>query len=207
MDAQRVAYAQLFPQAPVGPEGRAILLSSFSSTGAPLSARTIPARTPRELSGVAVEAGVFAVGASERLSSGGFSEEHPDLFFASGPLVGSADAVVVRAVDLDRDDVPTAFLRCGVGRYCFAGQTAFEPSPTGPAWTERQGFVLAVDGQGARQDLLLLQGPRDTEVTQAAEGPGGSVVFAFDTDEPVDAARVANLLERNASWLGVFGGP
>ncbi|MCE9670237.1 hypothetical protein LY474_20780 [Myxococcus stipitatus] len=206
MDVQRRARADAFPSVPGGPEGRSILLASFSPTGELVASRAIPAQTPREVTGLAVEDGVFAVGASERAPADGFSEAHPDLYFAAGRLDGAADAVVVRRLDIDRDDVPTAFIGCGVGRFCFAGQTAFEPSPTGPAWTESQGFVLAVDGQGERQALLLLQGPRDTEVTQASEGPGGRVVFALETDEPADAARVADLLKRNESWVGVFDG-
>ena len=38
-------------------------------------------------------------------------------------------------------------------------------------------------------------------------GPGGSVVFAFSTNEASNLSRVADHLKNNEVWLGVFGGP
>jgi hypothetical protein len=67
--------------------------------------------------------------------------------------------------------------------------------------------VLAVDAQGTQQDLVLLQGERDTEVLDAVAGPGGSMVFVFATNQPANIARVANPLKNNEVWLGGLDGP
>lgn len=207
LGVQRRAYVHAFREPPVGPETRSILLSSFSTTGEQLSARVIPAPAPQEIIGVVVRKGAFALGASERASVGGGLVVAPDLYFASGRLDAPVEEDLTVSIDVDRDDQPSSFFACGEGRYCFAGHTAFEPQETGPLWTEGQGFVLAVDARGTKQDALFLQGPRDTQVLTAGEGPGGSVVFSFTTNEAPDIGRVASHLKNNETWLGFLSAP
>ena len=157
--------------------------------------------------GLAVRGGVYAVGA--RANTVVAREGKPtesDLHFVSGRWDRPADELVQRTFSLDRDDVPGAFISCGQGRFCFAGHTGYDDLP-GQMDTNGQGFVLAVNAQGEPQDELRLQGERDTEVIQAAEGPGGSVVFAFITNQAADVDRVGDKFKNNETWVGVFGGP
>ncbi|WP_342380407.1 hypothetical protein NVS55_12445 [Myxococcus stipitatus] len=203
---QRRAYVEVFGREPTGAKERAFLLSSFSPTGEFLSARAVAAQTPQEIVGLVVRDGAFALGASERAAVGGRAET-PDLYFASGRLDGPVRDDVVRTLDVDRDDEPTSFFACGQGRYCFAGHTAFEPQKTGSAWSEGKGFLLAVDARGEQQGVYFLAGPRDTRVAAASEGPEGSVVFAFITNEAPDLARVRNHLKNNETWVGRLDGP
>src|SRR5215217_6525842 len=207
LGVQRLAYVHAFREHPMGPETRSILLSSFSATGELLSARAIPAPSPQEITGLVVRKGAFALGASERASAGGRPVLAPDLFFASGRLDAPVEEDLSLRLDVDRDDAPASFFACGEGRDCFAGHTAFEPQETGPAWTDGQGFILAVDARGTKQDALFLQGPRDTRVLTAVERPGGSAVFAFTTNEAPDKGRVASHLKNNGRWLGLPSSP
>lgn len=202
----RRAYVDSFPQPPEGPEGRGILVTRFEPTGERSAARTVPTEHARFLTGLVASEESFALGA--RTSEPGVPPDtgiEEDVFFASGRWDGAADAPVVRTLSLDQDDAPEALLSCGEGLYCLAGRTSYEVTDRGRTHEYGEGFILAVDARGEQQHLLRLQGPRDTEVLHAVPGPGGSVVFAFATNQPANVARVGDAFKNNETWLGVFG--
>lgn len=208
LDFQRRAHAEALGRTPEGTTARGILLSRFDSTGALLAERTIPTPQVDELTGLVVRGGAYALGA--RALTPVDQEDKPteaDLYFASGRWDGPADALVQRTLSLDKDDSAGSFIACGEGRFCFAGHTGYLELTTGRTNTNGQGFILALDARGEQQDLLLLQGERDTEVLRAAEGPGGSVVFSFITNQAANLGRVGNKFKNNETWVGVFGGP
>ncbi|MBZ4419884.1 hypothetical protein [Myxococcus sp. RHSTA-1-4] len=204
----RRPYAENFPQPPEGPEGRAILLTRFEPTGERSAVRTVPTEHADELVGLAVSGESYVLGARAATPV-----EQPDkrteadVFFVAGRWDAPADALITRAHTLDQDDAPVAMLPCGAGRYCFAGHTSYLMTDRGRTQEPGEGFILTVDARGERQDLLRLQGERDTEVLQAVPGPGGSVVFALSTNQPANIARVGNAFKNNETWLGVFSPP
>ena len=201
----RRAYVDSFPQPPEGPEGRGILLTRFEPTGERAGVRTVPTEHARVLTGLVADGESFAIGAraATPVEQPGKSLAE-DVFFASGRWDGAADAPVVRTLSLDQDDAPLALLPCGAGLYCLAGHTSFEVTDRGRTNEYGEGFILAVDARGEQQHLLRLQGERDTEVLHAVPGPGGSVVFAFATNQPANLARVGDAFKYNETWLGVF---
>jgi hypothetical protein len=205
---QRRAHQEVLGRTPEGSTERGILLSRFEPTGELISERTIPTPRVDELTGLVVRGGAYALGAQAVTAVEGREDKatEADLFFTSGRWDRPAEELVQRTFSLDSDDAPSAFFACGTGRYCFAGHTGFV-DVLGTQDLPGQGFILAVDAQGEQQDLLLLQGQRDTQVVQAAEGPGGSVVFAFITNQAANIGAVGNKFKNNESWLGVFGGP
>jgi len=208
MRFERSAYAEAFQRTPEGPEGRGIFLARFSPTGEALGARTVPAQTVDVITGLVAQGDTFALGA--RTSTPTQQKDDPfdnDLFFASGRWDRPAEELVARTIALDRDEEPSALVACGAARYCFVGHTGYLTLESGRTGDFGQGFVLAVDAQGTQQDLVLLQGERDTEVLDAVAGPGGSMVFVFATNQPANIARVANPLKNNEVWLGVLDGP
>ncbi|MFP2912849.1 hypothetical protein ACLESD_49160 [Pyxidicoccus sp. 3LFB2] len=208
LKVERTAYVQAFGRFPEGPTGRSILLSAFEPTGTPVGARTVPTDTADEIAGLVAGHGAFALTARASLPT--IEADKPtdtDLFFASGRWDRPAEESVTRTFSLDQDEAPSALVACGEGRYCLAGHTSYVDLESGRTPDNGQGFVLTVDASGAQQDLLLLEGERDTEVLDAVAGPGGSVVFVFATNQPVNIARVANHLKHNEVWLGVYGGP
>ncbi len=205
---QRLAYTRELGRTVEGPGGRAMLLSRFGANGALLSARTVPVPSQvDEVVGLGVRDGVYALGA--RANTVVAREGKPtesDLHFVSGRWDRPAGELVQRTFSLDQDDVPSAFIPCGAGRFCFAGHTGFTELP-GQMDTAGQGFILALNAQGEPRDELRLQGERDTQVVRASEGPGGSVVFAFITNQAADIGRVGDKFKNNETWVGVFGGP
>ncbi|QSQ25815.1 hypothetical protein JY651_13170 [Pyxidicoccus parkwayensis] len=208
LDVQRRAYAEALRRLPDGPQARGVLMSSFESTGTWRGARLVPTESADEVVGLVARGGAFAVGASasapvERADKG----SDFNLFFASGRLDRPAEEYVTRDFSLDQDEAPTALVPCGTERYCLAGHTGYVQLDNGRTQDNGKGFVLALDASGAQQDLLLLEGQRDTQVLRATAGPGGSVVFAFSTNEAANTARVADHLKNNEVWLGVYGGP
>lgn len=203
----RRAYAQHFPP-PEGPEGKALLVTRFAPTGERLAARTVAAEHVEEVVGLVASGESFTLGARA-----GTPVEQPDkrteadVFFAAGWWDAPADTLVTRTHTLDQDDAPVALLPCGSGRYCFAGHTSFRDTNTGRTHEPGEGFILVVDARGEPQDVLRLQGERDTEVLHAVAGPEGSVVFALSTNQPANLARVGDAFKNNETWLGVFSPP
>ncbi|MFP2931816.1 hypothetical protein ACLESO_42910 [Pyxidicoccus sp. 3LG] len=208
LEVYRRAYAEAFRSLPEGDEGRGILLTTFEPTGARRSARVVGTDTADDLSGLVVRGDTFVLGARTSTPSTQANKRiDTDLFFASGRWDGTGDGGVTRLISLDRDDESVSLIPCGEGRYCLAGHTAYEELKTGRTLEGGKGFVLALDARGEQQDLLLLEGQRDTEVLSAVPGPGGSVVFAFATNQYGDTGRVGYPFKDNEVWLGVFGGP
>jgi hypothetical protein len=208
MNFERGAYAEAFGRTPEGQEGRSILLAHFAPTGEALGARTVPTETADVITGLVAEGDTFALGARASTPTGNKDDLiDNDLFFASGRWDRPAQEFVTRGIALDRDEEPSAFVACGAGRYCFGGHTGYLIQESGRTADFGKGFVLAVDAQGAQQDLVLLQGERDTEVLDAVAGPEGAVVFVFATNQPANIARVADRLKYNEVWLGVLDGP
>ncbi|MCP3138041.1 hypothetical protein [Pyxidicoccus xibeiensis] len=207
LDITRRAYADALETQPEGPGGRGILLTTFEPTGARLSARTVPTETADDITSLIVRGDTFTIGARAATPATQAKKRiDTDLFFASGRWDGMGDAPVIRTIALDRDEAPTALVPCGEGRYCFAGHTGYVEMETGLTHDAGKGFILTVDAKGEQQDLLLLEGQRDTEVLRALPRPDGSIVFAFATNQPANT-RVGDRFKNNEVWLGVFGGP
>ncbi|NMO21023.1 hypothetical protein HPC49_45365 [Pyxidicoccus fallax] len=201
-------YAENFPQSPVGPEGRAILVSRFEPTGQLVAARKVPAEHADELVGLVASGETFVLGARAATPvEQPDNRTEADVFFASDRWGAPEDALVTRTHSIDMDDAPVAMLPCGTGRYCFAGHTSYLDTDLQRTHEPGEGFLLVVDARGEQQDLLRLQGQRDTEVRHAVTGPGGSVVFEFATNQPANIARVGDRFKNNESWLGVFDVP
>jgi hypothetical protein len=208
LGVHRRAYEEAMQRLPEGPEGRGILVSSFEPTGAWLGARTVPTETADEIASLVVGGGAYALGGStsKPVEQDDKSRE-TNLFFASGRFDRPAEEAVTRDFSLDRDETAAALVPCGAAHYCLTGHTGYVDLETGRTQDNGKGFILKLDAQGAQQDLLLLEGQRDTQVLMAAGGPNGSVVFAFSTNEASNLSRVADHLKNNEVWLGVFGGP
>ncbi|AKF86061.1 hypothetical protein MFUL124B02_21110 [Myxococcus fulvus 124B02] len=206
MDLQRRAYVESFAREPTGATGRAFLLSSFSPSGAFVSARAVSAPEPQEIVGLVVRAGTFALGASERALVGGRTLS-PDLYFASGRIDGSAEDDLVRALDVERDDVPVSFVACGQARYCFAGDTGFAQDSTDPEQRKSKGFLLTVDARGQQQGLFQLQREEGVHVLIARQGVGDSVVFAFGIDGSRTTGGPGSRAKSNETWVGILSPP
>ncbi|WP_163988395.1 hypothetical protein [Pyxidicoccus caerfyrddinensis] len=208
LGVHRRAYVEALRKLPEGPEGRGILVSSFEPTGAWLGARTVPTETADELASLVVGGGAYAIGGrTSRPVQQEDKSRETNLFFASGRFDRPVEEAVTRDFSLDQDETSAALVPCGEAHYCLAGHTGYLDLDSGRTQDNGKGFILKLDAQGTQQDLLLLEGPRDTQVLIAAGGPKGSVVFAFSTNEASNLSRVADHLKNNEVWLGVFGGP
>ncbi|GEN12177.1 hypothetical protein SAMN05443572_107336 [Myxococcus fulvus] len=203
MDVQRRAYVESFEREPTGATGRSFLLSSFSSTGAFVSARAVSAPKPQEIVGLVVRAGAFALGASERALVGGRAVS-PDLYFASGRLEGPVGDDLVRALDVDRDDVPVSFVACGWERYCFAGDTGFEQGSADLEQRKSKGFLLEVDPLGQQLSLSQIQYGEGVHVLVAREGRLGNPVFAFSLDGTQTTGGPGSRAKSNQTWVGIL---
>ncbi|MCP3061473.1 hypothetical protein LXT21_22060 [Myxococcus sp. K38C18041901] len=203
MDLQRRAYVESFEREPTGATGRAFLLSSFSPTGAFVSARAVSAPKPQEIVGLVVRAGAFALGASERARVGGRALS-PDLYFASGRLEGPVEDDLVRTLDVDRDDVPVSFVPCGRERYCFAGDTGFEQGSTDLEQRKSKGFLLEVDPLGQQVGLFQIQYGEGVHVLVAREGRWDKPVFAFSLDGSQTPGGAGSRAKSNQTWVGIL---
>ncbi|MFY1824884.1 hypothetical protein ACN47A_03145 [Myxococcus fulvus] len=206
MDLQRRAYVESFEREPTGATGRAFLLSSFSPSGALVSARAVSAPTPQEIVGLVTRDGAFALGASERALVGGRASA-PNLYLASGRLEGPPGDDLVRTLDVERDDEPSSFVACGQERYCFAGRNNFWQDSTDPEEREGQGFLLAVNARAELLGEFYLRGENGVRVLAAREGVGGSVVFAFSLDGSRTTGGPGSRAKSNETWVGILPPP